>query len=63
MIIHNDRIETVDKRLITNSYDLKFLQCLREEIKSCKGFKFVIAFIKFSGLQLIVDTLNECKNR
>ena len=63
VIVQNNSIEKIDKRLITNSSDLKFLECLKDEINSCKSFKFVIAFIKFSGLQLIIDTLNECNNK
>ena len=59
----NYNFQKVDKRLITNSNDLKFLECLKEEIRTCKSFKFVIAFIKYSGLQLIIEALNQCNEK
>ncbi|MFZ2709125.1 MAG: DEAD/DEAH box helicase family protein, partial [Leptotrichiaceae bacterium] len=63
MIGQNYNFQKVDKRLITNSNDLKFLECLKEEIRTCKSFKFVIAFIKYSGLQLIIEALNQCNEK
>lgn len=63
MIGQNYNFQKVDKRLITNSNDLKFLECLKEEISTCKSFKFVIAFIKYSGLQLIIEALNQCNEK
>ncbi|MGL5573935.1 MAG: DEAD/DEAH box helicase [Sarcina sp.] len=47
--------------LITNIEDSNFLLELKESFKDCKAFYFSVAFINFSGLQLILDELQTAK--
>lgn len=47
----------LEHKLITNGEDGNFLLELKEAFNFCKGFYFSIAFINFSGLQLILDAL------
>ncbi|MGL4656801.1 MAG: DEAD/DEAH box helicase [Sarcina sp.] len=47
--------------LITNVGDNNFLLELKESFKGCKAFYFSIAFINFSGLQLILDEFATAK--
>ena len=47
----------LEHKLITNGEGENFLLELKEAFKTCKGFYFSVAFINFSGLQLILDDL------
>lgn len=49
-------------RLITNR-DVKFLNCLETEFGTCDEFKFVIAFVRMSGIQLIIDQVQKMSAR
>lgn len=40
-----------------------FFTYLKEELNSCDSFCFIVSFIKFSGIQLLINTLDELKNR
>lgn len=50
-------------KLITNNNGNNMLLELKAAFKKCIGFYFSVAFINFSGLQLILDDLNEMKNK
>lgn len=47
----------LEHKLITNGEDGNFLLELKNAFKTCKSFYFSVAFINFSGLQLILDEL------
>lgn len=49
----------IDKRLITNSDTGNLLKELAQSIKECERFYFSVAFINFSGLQLLLDPLKQ----
>ncbi|WP_084380106.1 DEAD/DEAH box helicase [Sutcliffiella cohnii] len=52
-----------DKRLIVNSDSGNLLNELISSLKECKSFYFSVAFINFSGLQLLLDPLKEAGER
>ena len=43
-------------RLITNNQKTNFYNYLEQSLNSCNSFVFNVAFINFSGLQLLLDT-------
>ena len=47
----------IEHKLITNGEDGNFLLELKNAFKTCRSFYFSVAFINFSGLQLILDEL------
>lgn len=49
----------IEHKLITNDEEGNFLLELKEAFNKCKSFYFSIAFINFSGLQLILEQLKE----
>ncbi|RDU38144.1 DUF3427 domain-containing protein [Neobacillus piezotolerans] len=49
----------VEKRLIVNSDKGNLLQELIDSMNECRRFYFSVAFINFSGLQLLLDPLRE----
>ncbi len=49
--------------LITNTKIDNFYNHLTYLLNSCKSFYFNIAFINFSGVQLLLDTLKECEKK
>ncbi|WP_297520557.1 DUF3427 domain-containing protein [uncultured Clostridium sp.] len=53
----------MENELITNNEEKNFLLELKESFKECKSFYFSIAFINFSGLQLILDELKSASDR
>ncbi|WP_082195236.1 DEAD/DEAH box helicase [Bacillus andreraoultii] len=54
---------TTDKRLIVNSESGNLLNELVKSLKECESFYFSVAFINFSGLQLLLDPLKEAEER
>ncbi|MGL4992268.1 MAG: DEAD/DEAH box helicase [Sarcina sp.] len=52
-----------NSKLITNSNGNNMLLELKAAFKNCVGFYFSVAFINFSGLQLILDNLKEMKSK
>ncbi|MCP1225573.1 DUF3427 domain-containing protein [Sebaldella sp. S0638] len=40
-----------------------FFTYLKEELNSCDSFCFIVSFIKFSGIQLLINTLDELKRQ
>lgn len=52
-----------DKRLIVNSNNGNLLNELIKSLNECESFYFSVAFINFSGLQLLLDSLKEAEYR
>lgn len=52
-----------DNKLIVNSKQTNLLKELTSSIETCNKFYFSVAFVNFSGLQLLLDVLNETKDR
>ncbi|WP_343344299.1 DEAD/DEAH box helicase [Terrisporobacter petrolearius] len=49
--------------LIINSKHNNLLNELKKSLKECKSFYFSVAFINYSGLQLLLDTLKEVEDK
>jgi len=54
-------VEVVEKELIVNSEAGNLLTELVESIQECERFYFSVAFINFSGLQLLLDPIKEAE--
>ena len=52
-----------NNKLIINSKQSNLLNELKKNLKECEWFYFSVAFISFSGLQLLLDTLKELESR
>lgn len=50
-----------EKKLITNSNNTNLLNELTQSIKECVSFYFSVAFINYSGLQLLLDSFKEAE--
>ena len=48
-----------NNKLIINSKQTNLLNELKKNLKECERFYFSVAFINYSGLQLLLDTLKE----
>lgn len=53
----------LEKKLIVNSDSGNLLNELTKSMYNCIGFYFSVAFINFSGLQLLLDPLKELEKR
>ena len=53
----------VKNRLIVNSKRGNLLGELKESLRECKSFYFSVAFINFSGLQLLLDSFKELEEK
>ncbi|WP_066874067.1 DEAD/DEAH box helicase [Clostridium mediterraneense] len=53
----------IEHKLITNNEEGNFLSELKEAFKGCKSFYFSVAFINFSGLQLILEELKKMQEK
>ena len=53
----------VRNKLIVNSKRGNLLKELKESLSECKRFYFSVAFINFSGLQLLLDSFKELEER
>ncbi|KGM98067.1 DEAD/DEAH box helicase [Clostridium botulinum] len=53
----------VDKSLITNSERGNLLNELKKCLSECERFYFSVAFINFSGLQLLLDSFKELEEK
>ncbi|MEM5596014.1 phospholipase D-like domain-containing protein [Niallia circulans] len=51
----------MDKELIVNSGNGNLLSELVQAIRECERFYFSVAFVNFSGLQLLLDSLKEAE--
>jgi superfamily II DNA or RNA helicase len=49
--------------LITNNHTSNFYNHLIEQLSNCDSFIFNVAFINYSGVQLLIDSLEKCKNK
>jgi superfamily II DNA or RNA helicase len=54
-------METIKKKLIVNSDKGNLLRELVRSMNECERFYFSVAFINFSGLQLLLDPLKEAE--
>lgn len=54
---------TTEKKLIVNSAKTNLLNELISSINECEKFYFSVAFINYSGLQLLLDTFKEAGKR
>ncbi|ADH98263.1 DUF3427 domain-containing protein [Salisediminibacterium selenitireducens] len=52
-----------DQKLIVNSGHANMLNELIDSMKTCNSFYFSVAFVNFSGLQLLLDPLKEAQDR
>ncbi len=53
----------IKNRLIVNSQRGNLLGELKESLRECKSFCFSVAFINFSGLQLLLDSFRDLEER
>lgn len=51
------------KQLIINSRHSNLLNELKKSLKECKSFYFSVAFINYSGVQLLLDTFKELEEK
>ncbi|WP_461205676.1 DEAD/DEAH box helicase [Clostridium sp. DL1XJH146] len=58
-------IESIDNKnkLITNNDSSNLLYELQRSLSECQSFYFSVAFINFSGLQLLLDNFKELEDR
>lgn len=56
-------MDAVKEKLIVNSDKGNLLRELVKSMSECERFYFSVAFINFSGLQLLLDPLKEAENR
>ncbi|WP_246206585.1 hypothetical protein [Virgibacillus ihumii] len=52
-----------EKILIVNSEQTNLLKELTSSLETCNRFYFSVAFVNFSGLQLLLDAMKEAKQR
>lgn len=52
-----------NNKLIINSKQTNLLNELKKNLKECERFYFSVAFINYSGLQLLLDTLKEIETK
>lgn len=50
-------------KLIVNSTDSNFYNHITTLLEDCKSFYFSVAFINFSGVQLLFDNLKKCEEK
>ena len=53
----------INNKLIVNSDKGNLLNQLKKSLLECKRFYFTVAFINFSGLQLLLDTFKELEDK
>lgn len=52
-----------ENKLIVNSESTNLLKELTTSLETCERFYFSVAFMNFSGIQLLLEALQEAKNR
>ena len=50
---------STSNQLITNEINKNFLSTLKENLSSCTEFKICVSFVRISGVQLLMDLLQE----
>lgn len=58
-----DNLQLGDTKLITNNRETNFFDELQTSLKTCNAFFFSVAFINYSGLQLLLDSFKDLDNR
>jgi len=58
-----DILKNIEPKLITNNKENSFYQELTFSLQSCNRFFFSVAFINYSGLQLLLDAFKELDNK
>ncbi|WP_027631536.1 DEAD/DEAH box helicase [Clostridium hydrogeniformans] len=53
----------IKNKLIINSKQGNLLKELKQSLSECKSFYFSVAFVNFSGLQLLLDSFKEIEDR
>lgn len=53
----------IEPRLITNQKNNTFFEELKNSLETCDRFYFSVAFINYSGLQLLLDLFSSLENR
>lgn len=53
----------IKNKLIVNSQRGNLLNELKQSLSECKSFYFSVAFINYSGLQLLLDSIKELEDR
>lgn len=56
-------MEATEKKLIVNSDKGNLLRELVRSMNECERFYYSVAFINFSGLQLLLDPLKEAEKK
>ncbi|SHH74391.1 DEAD/DEAH box helicase [Clostridium grantii] len=51
--------DEINNKLIINSYEGNLLNEIEKSLKECISFDFSVAFINFSGLQLLLESFND----
>ncbi len=57
-----DTEKRIEPKLITNNKESSFYQELTSSLQTCNRFFFSVAFINYSGLQLLLDAFKELDN-
>lgn len=63
MDVYSQEGKETEYRLITNSFNHNFYYELKDSLLTCRSFDLSIAFITYSGLQLILDILKELEEK
>ncbi len=63
MDVYSQQETETEYRLITNTFNHNFYYELKNSLLTCKSFDLSIAFITYSGLQLILDVLKELEEK
>ena len=53
----------IEPSLITNQPNKTFYEELTSSLETCKKFYFSVAFINYSGLQLLLDVFSTLENK
>ena len=61
--VRGKSMDTVEKKLIVNSDKGNLLRELVRSMNECERFYFSVAFINYSGLQLLLDPLKEAEEK
>ena len=57
---NNDIIGNINELIINEKAKFRnFFIYLKQELLTCKKFYFIVSFIKYSGIQLLISTLDE----
>ena len=61
---NNDIIGNINELIINEKVKFRnFFIYLKQELLNCKKFYFIVSFIKYSGIQLLISTLDELEKQ